>query len=422
MPTDANEQGRGIGGISPRAVAWFAWSVCAVTLLLLALSLLLIALGWSTPLPKGWSPWRDQVVFVTELVGAPILGGLIASRRPESIYGWVWLGFGMGFAFTFLADTYAAYALVVEPGSLPIPRTAATLLGLGLGASVVLLPFVFLLFPDGRPPGRRWGFFAWAVAGVGGLVLLLFPLRPELPDSPFANPFGVGGSVGYAIAFVTDAGLSVIVVAIVLSALSLVFRYRRADGVQRQQIKWFALAAVLFSIPMVLDVLRLNPLPSVWDLLRGVVSFALLYAAIAVAILRYRLYDIDFIINRTLVYGSLTAMLALVYAGSVVFLQAALRSVTGQESTLAVVASTLAIAALFNPLRRRVQAFVDRRFYRRKYDAIKTLDAFSVRLRDETQLDTLSEDLVGVVTRTVQPAYASLWLRPEAGSKGEQAD
>jgi hypothetical protein len=153
-----------------------------------------------------------------------------------------------------------------------------------------------------------------------------------------------------------------------------------------------------------------------------VLSFAGVPVAIGFAVMRYRLYDIDRIINRALVYGSLTATLALVYVGGVVGLQSVFRAVTGQGSTLAVVASTLAIAALFGPLRRRVQAFVDRRFYRRKYDAAKTLDAFSVRLRDETRLDTLSDDLVGVVTRTVQPAHASLWLRPEAVSEGRQAD
>jgi hypothetical protein len=150
--------------------------------------------------------------------------------------------------------------------------------------------------------------------------------------------------------------------------------------------------------------------------------FALIPLAIGIAILRYRLYDIDVIINRALVYGSLTVTLVLVYLGGVVALQAALRVLTGQESTLAVVASTLAIAALFVPLRRRVQAFVDRRFYRRKYDAAKTLAAFNARLRDETRLDALSEDLIGVITRTVQPAHASLWLRPETAPKGEQVD
>jgi hypothetical protein len=406
-----------MGIVSPRAAAWLAWSVCAVTLLLLAMSLLLIALGWSTPLPRSWSPRGDQVVFFAQQVGAPILGGLIASRRPENVYGWVWLGFGFGFALAFVAEPYAAYALVVEPGSLPIPRTAATVLGLGWVVSVVVLPFVFLLFPDGRLPSRRWRFVAWAVAGVGVLTLLLAPMRPEDAGSPFANPFGVGGPAGHAIVFITDAGVYVISAAIVLSALSLILRYRRAGVVQRRQIKWFALAAILFCVPIVLDSLRLDPLPDVWLLLDEVVPFALLYTAIAVAILRYRLLDIDLIINRALVYGPLTVLLAAVYAGGVVGLQYVFRALTGQESQLAVVASTLAIAALFVPLRRRVQALVDRRFYRRKYDARKTLDVYSTKLRDETDLDALNSELVGVVRETVQPAHASLWLRPDREAK-----
>jgi hypothetical protein len=386
----------------------------------LAVSLLLIALAWSTKLPRGWTPWRDQIVWVTSILGAPILGGLIASRRPQNVYGWVWLGFGMGFALNFLAEPYAAYALVVEPGSLPVPRTAATLLGLGWGASVILLPFIFLLFPDGRLPSRRWRFVAWAMAGVGVLILLLSPLRPEFNGSRFPNPFGVGGSVGEGIVFITDAGLYVIFAAIVLSAFSLVSRYRRASGVQRQQIKWFALAAVLFCAPIVPDALSLNPLPSVWDLLLELVLFASLYAAVGVAILRYRLYDIDVVINRTLVYGSLTATLALAYFGGVTATQALFRTLTSQEQLpqLVVVASTLVIAALFNPLRRRIQSFIDRLFYRRKYDARKILEAFSVRLRDETDLEALRGDLVGVVRETMQPAHVSLWLRPtNTGSK-----
>ena len=408
--------------MSRRAAAWVAWSLCAVTLLLSAVSLLLIALGWSMTLPRGWTPWRDQIVFVTELVGAPILGGLIASRRPQSVYGWVWLGFGIGFALAFFAEAYAAYALFVEPGSLPVPRTAATLLGLGWGASVILLCFIFLLFPDGRLPSRRWGFVAWAVVGVGVSTLLLSPLRPEFTGLPFANPFGVGGSVGDAIVFITDIGVYAILAAIVLSAFSLVSRYRRAIGVQRQQIKWFALAAVLFCSPIVPDALSLNPLPSVWDLLLELVLFVSLYAAVGVAILRYRLYDIDVVINRTLVYGSLTATLALVYFGGVTATQALFRTITGQEQLpqLAVVVSTLAIAALFTPLRRRIQSFIDRRFYRRKYDARKTLETFSARLRDETDLQTLNHDLVGVITETMQPAHVSLWLRPDTPPQRQQ--
>ena len=407
------------------AAAWIAWSLCAVTLMILAASLLLIALGWSMTLPRGWTPWRDQFAFVIELLGAPILGGLIASHRPQNVYGWVWLGFGMGFALAFLAEPYAAYALLVEPGSLPFPRTAATLLGLGWGASVVLLPFVFLLFPDGRLPSRRWRFLAWAVVGVGVLSLLLSPVRPEFTGSPFANPFGVGGSVGDAIVFITDTGIYAILASIVLSAFSLVSRYLNATGVQRQQIKWFALAAVLFCTPIVPDALSLNPLPSAWDLLLEVVLFAFLYAAVGVAILRYRLYDIDVVINRTLVYGTLTATLALVYFGAVTLTQALFRTLTDQEQLpqLVVVASTLVIAALFNPLRRRIQSIIDRSFYRRKYDAAKTLEAFSMKLRDETDLEALRGDLVGLVRESMQPAHVSLWLwsSTEVGGSGESS-
>jgi len=209
----------------------------------------------------------------------------------------------------------------------------------------------------------------------------------------------------------------VIFVAIVLSALSLVFRYRRATGVQRQQLKWFAFAATVLSAWIFVDVgdwfgLSRALLGSSLLSVLTVVSFTGLYVAVGIAVLRYRLYDIDLLINRTLVYGSLTAMLALVYVGGVVGLQSAFRALIGQESTLAVVASTLAIAALFGPLRRRVQAVVDRRFYRRKYDAAKTLAAFNARLRGETELETLSGDVVGVVRETMQPAHVSLWLRP----------
>jgi hypothetical protein len=223
---------------------------------------------------------------------------------------------------------------------------------------------------------------------------------------------------------------------IVVSAVSLVLRYRRARGEVRQQIKWLAFAAcfvgvgylvvmivLMFFAPEALEN-QASPTPLWVDFLTSLLlaSFAGIPVAVGIAILRYRLYDIDIIINRALVYVSLTATLVVVYLGGVVLLQRLFLLLTGQRSTLAIVASTLLIAALFSPLRRWVQGFVDRRFYRKKYDAAKTLDAFSVRLRDETRLDALGEDLIGVVTRTVQPAHASLWLRPEAGPKGEQAD
>ncbi len=266
---------------------------------------------------------------------------------------------------------------------------------------------------------------------LASVVLTISP--GDLPGHPgMRNPFGLEGHPTVA-QWLTGA-IALLPACILASAASLVMRYRRSGGVVRQQIKWVAFAAsfvglaygitLLAGLFFAPDALTTEESPLWMALLQNTVlmSYAGIPIAVGIAVLRHRLYDIDLIINRALVYGSLTATLVLVYAASVAALQAGLRVLTGQDSTLAVVASTLAIAALFGPLRRRVQAFVDRRFYRRKYDAAKTLDAFSVRLRDETRLDTLSEDLVGVVTRTVQPAHASLWLRPEAGSKREQAD
>jgi hypothetical protein len=205
-------------------------------------------------------------------------------------------------------------------------------------------------------------------------------------------------------------------------------RLSRAVGVERQQLKWLAYAAAMFAIGIVLILISLAIDTTRWFEWVGEAIFTASGAAIpisiGIAILRYRLYEIDLLINRTLVYGSLTALLALVYFGGVATVRAIFHALTGheQQSQLAIVVSTLVIAALFNPLRRRIQGFIDRRFYRRKYDAAKTLEAFSVKLKDETDLDALSEDLVEVVRETIQPAHVSLWLRPDTTSKGEHAD
>jgi len=392
--------------MSYRAVSWLAWSVCAVTLLVLALSMLLIALGWSTPLPGEWTPWRDQTVSLLGIIGAPILGGLIASRRPRNAYGWLWLGFGLGLALQSLAMSYEAYTLVVEPGSLAAPRSISHVLELGGQVELTLAPLLMLLFPTGRLPSRRWRPLAW-ISTTAGAVLLSLVLF-------FDNPEQVGG----AISITAFAVVSVIFTAILLSALSIVVRYRWASGAERQQLKWFALAAVLIGVVAVGHLLFLDLLlPEAFLNLLDAATITGLYVAVGIAILRYRLYDIDRIINRTLVYGSLTVSLALVYFGGVASLQGLLRALTGQGSQLAIVASTLAIAALFNPLRRRIQSFIDRRFYRRKYDAAKTLEGFSARLRDETDLDELSSDLERVVREAMQPEHVSLWLRKseEAG-------
>ena len=394
-----------------RTATWLAWSACTVALLVLALSLLLILLGWSTPLPQGLKPWRDQVVSLVGIVGAPLLGGLIASRRPNNGYGWLWLGFGLGLALQLLAESYAAYAVAVQPGSLVAPRTISRVLALGGQLALAFAPFLFLLFPTGRLPSRRWRPLAW-IAGISGAVLFALFLLFDRPDK-----------FGGAITAMTIAAVIVIFAAIVISALSLVVRYRRASGVERQQLKWFALAAVLGASYVVGELLGLKRLfgGTFWNLLDAATNTAL-YAAVGVAVLRYRLYDIDLLINRTLVYGSLTVMLALVYFGGVTATQALFRALTGQEQQpqYAVVASTLAIAALFTPLRRRIQCFIDRSFYRRKYDAAKTLEGFSARLRDETDLEALNGDLVGVVEETMQPAHVSVWLRPDTARQRKQ--
>jgi hypothetical protein len=261
---------------------------------------------------------------------------------------------------------------------------------------------------------------------LAGVVLTIGP--GPLPGHPgVVNPFGLEG---YPMAVQVLPGVvALLPVCILASAASLVWRYRRSGGEVRQQIKWVAFAAsfvglvygitLLFGLFLAPDALTTEEGPLWMSLLQNTVlmSYAGVPIAVGVAILRYRLFDIDLIINRALVYGPLTTVLALVYVGGVFGLQTAFRALSGQESTLAVVASTLAIAALFGPLRRRVQALVDRRFYRRKYDAARTLVAFNARLRDETDLGTLGRDLVGVAGATVQPEHVSLWLRPAAARK-----
>jgi hypothetical protein len=224
-----------------------------------------------------------------------------------------------------------------------------------------------------------------------------------------------------------DAPVEAVVFALTLgAALSLLVRLRRASGVERQQIKWFAYAAFVLASGAVVSWVISDAVGAGWlrwdvGFVATMVGLAGLPVAMGIAILHYHLYEIDLLINRTLVYGSLTAMLVALYFGAIVVLERVFVLLTGQGSTLAVVASTLLIAALFNPLRRRIQSFIDRRFYRSKYDARKTLEAFSAKLRDETDLDALNEDLVGVVRDTMQPTHVSLWLRPETAPKAEQA-
>jgi hypothetical protein len=288
--------------------------------------------------------------------------------------------------------------------------------------------FLPLLFPDGHPPSRRWRGVAW----LGGLSIGLICVLTSIVLWPERGPtlLQLGGYAGDVEAWrsavldwVLRLGGPMLLLAGLGAVISLVVRFRRARGDVRQQIKWFASAAALTVVWLFVFQQSTRGLPEAIVALSGLLVIASIPVATGIAILRYRLYDIDLIINRTLVYGSLTLMLALIYFGGVATTQAIFGALTGQEgqSQLAVVVSTLVIAALFMPLRRRIQSFIDRRFYRRKYDARKTLEAFSTKLRDETDLEALSDDLVGVVRETMQPAHVSLWLRPEVSPKGTQA-
>jgi hypothetical protein len=290
-----------------------------------------------------------------------------------------------------------------------------------------LFALVFLLFPDGRLPSRRWRPVVWLEL-VAVVFLVAWAFKPgalgNLGLVRVTNPFGIQGAAAL-LETLGLIGLFVTLAVAVAGGISLVVRFRRARGVERQQIKWFAFSGVVFCAvfttgPFLWAFPQSPATAWIWPVL-FLAGASTIPVAVGIAILRYRLYDIDLLINRTLVYGSLTAILLAGYFGGIVVLQRLFVTLTGERSTLAVVASTLAIAALFNPLRRRIQGFIDRRFYRRKYDAAKTLAAFTARLREETDLDALSDDLVGVASVTMQPEYASLWLRPETTDAKDDA-
>jgi hypothetical protein len=324
-------------------------------------------------------------------------------------------------------EEYALYALVTEPGSLPGGEALVWLAAL-LGGPIVFAVFAlfFLFFPNGRLLSRRWRLVVWLdLIAVVCLFAWAFEPGPlgNLGLVRIANPFGVEG-LAALIGTLGLVGLFMTLAVAVAGGISLVVRFRRARGVERQQLKWFSFSGVVFcavfAIAPVLWYLPDSPGTEwIWTVL-FLLGASTVPIAVGIAILRYRLYDIDLLINRTLVYGTLTAMLALVYFGGVATTQAVLRTLTGQDSQLAIVVSTLVIAALFNPLRRRIQGFIDRRFYRRKYDAAKTLEAFSSRLREKTDLDALSDDLVAVVRETMQPAHVSRWLHPDTASKKDE--
>jgi hypothetical protein len=407
---------------------WYlAWSLAGISFALFLAGVVLTVLSLPVaPAPRSPGGWGDAGAFgglaiFLPFLAFPLVGALIASRRPRNPIGWICLTAGLFWMLIVLGDS-------LPPGASPYPVTTDALLQWVWVPPVGLLGiYMILLFPDGRLPSRRWRPLAW-LSGVSmilaSVVLTIVP--GDLPGRPgVRNPFGLEGHP--VVAQVLPSVIALLPLCIVASAVSLVWRYRRSGGEVRQQIKWVAFAAsfvglsygatLLAGLFLAPEALATEQVPPWMALMQTavLVSYAGIPIAVGVAILRYRLYDIDLLINRALVYTVLTATLVLVYVGGVVGTQYVLRVLSGQESQLAVVASTLAIAALFGPLRRRVQGFVDRRFYREKYDARKALGDFSARLRDETDLDSLGDAVVAAVRQTVQPEHASLWLRSSAG-------
>jgi hypothetical protein len=398
--------GEEAGGVSARA-AWLAWSVCGLTLALVACALALAILNDAD---------AAAVSFPFAMTASAVVGGLVASRRPKNPVGWFFLGSGACFALVGFANGYATYGLLTAPGALPGAQAMAWPLSwLWVPGAMLLLAFVPLYFPDGRLVSRRWRWVVWLALFFSLVGAIFSALRPgEIQDSGIVNPLGIE-ALRPILSFLDTLTFALYFTLLFASAASLVVRFRRSGPTERQQIKWLALAALAIPVWFLTNSPIQAAAPTLFLVMDSLI-FAMIPVAAGIAILRYRLYEIDLLINRTLVYGSLTAMLAVVYFGGVAASQATFRTLTGQEQQpqLAVVVSTLAIAALFSPLRRRIQSFIDRRFYRSKYDAAKTLQAFSAKLRDETDLDALNAELVGVVRETMKPAHVSLWLRPPA--------
>jgi hypothetical protein len=402
--------------VNARTGSRVAWLVCGLTFALLVGASVLFALNHN--------PVRDLPYYLVAEATAALVGGLISSRRPRNPVGWIVAGHTLCFTLGEFTRQYAIYGLQTRPGSLPFALAMASPpYWIWFPGVILMFSLLLLYFPDGRLLSPRWRPVAWLAVFVVVVETGFAAVRPSDDETPgIPNPLGIEGLkplAGADEAFGSALWLGVGAI----SAASLVARYRRSRGQERQQIKWVAYAAVLLVLYSIVDQFLLESrVPTLADIVLFLIFFQGLWIAIAVAILRYRLYDVDVVINRTLVYASLSASLALVYFGSVVLLQAPFRALTGQESQLAVVASTLAIAALFNPLRRSIQAFIDRRFYRRKYDAARTLEVFGARLRDETDLDALNDELVAVVRETVQPTHVSLWLRPASVSANRGAE
>jgi hypothetical protein len=399
---------------APRWPAVLAWAVAGLTILSVVPALWLLSRTSLAGVEEA-SPTAAMIApVVLVVVSALTVGAVVASRRPRHPVGWLLLGVGVGVATNVLVEPYVKYGLMVRPGSLPGARHLVGFLYSSFLVALCCAGFVLLLTPTGSLPSPRWRWWARVAAAAPvvttvGFVVQPDPLAPEWYGNPLAVP-----ALAPVLLVLALAGMVVVALSLPVAAGSLVVRFRRARGVERLQLRWLALAAacasVLLLVALVAGGLGRDPVV----LASMSLCLALLPLATGASILRYRLYDLDRIVSRTVAYGLLTVLLGLGYAAVVL----GLGRLLPESSSLAVAAATLAVAAVFQPARRRVQAVVDRRFNRRRYDAARTVDAFAARLRDQVDLDALTGELLGVVDRTMRPATASLWLRqPPAGEQ-----
>jgi hypothetical protein len=385
-----------------------AWGLAGLTVLALVPTRWLLALLQAAGSPDAERPAVATAAVILAVVSAATVGGLLASRRPRHPVGWLLLASGFALVMNLLIESYVKYGVLARPGSLPGARYLVGLTYVTILAWLSLAGFVLLLTPTGKLPSPRWRWWARVAAAAPALVVLgsLVDPNPLAPDY-YGNPLAVPGLARVLLVPVV-AGVAVVFVSLLVGAGSLVGRYRRARGVARLQLRWLALAAVLAAALLLVAIFAGFVLAKdIVVLISLMLCLALLPLATGAAILRYRLYDIDRIISRTLAYALLTLLLGLGYAAVVL----GLGRLLPQDSSLAVAAATLTVAAAFQPLRGRVQGLVDRRFNRRRYDAARTIQAFSARLRDQVDLDTLTAELLAVTDQTMQPTRASLWLR-----------
>ena len=386
------------------------WVLFGTAALLSATGVVLLAQVPSEVLERADNSFVLSALFAAILLVFGLVGALVASRLPSNPIGWLFIGLALIEGVYELAFGYTHYTLHADPGSLPGAEWAAWVSNWTSPLSPVFIVAALLLFPDGRPPTPRWRWVLWLCIPQVALTLMQYALAPgpinEFPS--LDNPVGLDGAPWLA-DINSEPFISVLVIA---AAAALVVRFRRSHGVERQQVKWFAFAAGLMAAFLIVGGLAQSLVgdENSDDSIAAGFVFAAFISGVpisaGIAILRHRLYDIDVVINRTLVYGSLTATLGATYLALVLLIGLAVG-----ESSFAVAVSTLAVAGLFRPARVRIQAVVDHRFYRRRYDAARTLEAFGARLRDELDLETLGADVRGVVRDTVQPAHVSLWLR-----------